>query len=120
MLIFIFAAVKTGNNKLLFCAVFLGIFLIKMAISVAPVFLMINNNTVNAVIMQLELEDKNEKDSSVEKGFFKYKKFFDEAITVHCYHITPILFETNMLHNLEQSLFVQTYHPIVPTPPPNA
>lgn len=101
------------------CGVFLGIFLIKMMISVAPIFLTLNNKTVNAVIMQLELEGKNEKDTT-EKDLMKDKKFVDEDIVFHCYAITPILIETNILHNKEHALFLQTYHPVVPTPPPNA
>jgi hypothetical protein len=98
---------------------FIGIFLIKMSISVAPLFLMLNNKTVNAVIMQLELEGKNEKDNA-EKDFAKEKKFFDENVVSHCYALTPILVENNILHNQEHALFVQTYHPEVSTPPPNA
>lgn len=80
---------------------------------------MLNNTTVNAVIMQIELEDKDEKDVS-EKGFLKDKKFFDHDVVLHCYIITPSLIENNILHNMEQAIFVQTYHPVVPTPPPNA
>lgn len=92
-----------------------------MTISLSPIFLMLNNKTVNAVIMQLELEGKDEKDAA-EKDLLKEKKFFDEdkLLITHCYTLTPILVETNHLHNLEHALFVQTYHPVVPTPPPNA
>ncbi len=69
--------------------------------------------------MQLELEGKNEKDTT-EKELMKDKKFFDEDLVLHCYKLTPILIENNILHNGEHALFVQTYHPVVPTPPPNA
>lgn len=101
---------------------FIGIFMMKMGISLAPLFLAFNNNkVVSAVILQLELEGKNEKDST-EKDAFKDKKFFDEDkdLVIHCYTLTPILIENNILHNQEHALFVQTYHPVVPTPPPNA
>jgi hypothetical protein len=100
---------------------FISIFFIKMSISVAPVFLLLNNKTVRAVIMQLELEGKDEKDAT-DKDAIKDKKFFDEDkdLVIHCYTLTPILIETNILHNMEHALFVQTYHPVVPTPPPNA
>lgn len=91
-----------------------------MAICIAPVFLLLNNKTVNAVIMQLELEGKNEKDASSEKEFAKDKKFFDENLVQHTYALAPVIIETNVLHNQENCLFVQTYHPAVPTPPPNA
>lgn len=90
-----------------------------MAISIAPVFLLLNNKTVSAVIMQLELEGKDEKDTSTEKDFAKDKKFFDESLVCQTYTLTPLIIEINILHNQEHCLFVQSYHPVVPTPPPN-
>ncbi|GAB3926813.1 hypothetical protein GCM10028827_18340 [Mucilaginibacter myungsuensis] len=100
--------------------IFIGIFVMKMGISVAPIFLAFNNNKViNAVILQLELEGKDEKDTT-EKESAKEKKFFDEDLVMHCYAITPVLLENNLLHNQEHALPVQTFHPVVPTPPPNA
>jgi len=111
---------KTGKTRLLISTLFMFIFVIKMGISVAPLFLkLFNSKTVNAVIMQLEQEGKDEKDNP-EKDFLKDKKFFDEDLVIHCYTLTPIIIETNILHNQEHSLFVQVYHPVVPTPPPNA
>lgn len=115
----IFVILKAGKFKILISLMFIGIFLIKMSISLAPLFLLLNNKTVNAVIMQVELEGKDEKDNA-EKDLFKDKKFFDGDLVQHCYTLTPILIETNILHNHEHNLFVQTYHPVVPTPPPNA
>jgi uncharacterized membrane-anchored protein YhcB (DUF1043 family) len=88
-----------------------------MVISIAPVFLCMDNKTVKAVIMQLEHESKTEKDD-LEKNFFKDKKSFDENIN-HIIAYTAYIAEANVLHNLENSLYKQVYHPIVPTPPPN-
>jgi len=48
--------------KILVGMLFLTIFLIKMVISLAPAFLYLDNKTVSAVILQLELESKADKD----------------------------------------------------------
>ncbi|MBB5395880.1 hypothetical protein [Mucilaginibacter sp. AK015] len=98
-------------------ALFMGIFVIKMVISTASVFVCIDNKTVHAVIMQLEHESKNEKEDP-EKESVKEKKVFDESIN-HLVVYRPFIVETNILHNLEKSLYKQVYHPTVPTPPPN-
>ncbi|MBD1392386.1 hypothetical protein [Mucilaginibacter glaciei] len=81
-------------------------------------FLSTDNKTVKAVIMQLEHESKTEKEDP-DKGSFKEKKSFDENIN-HLIAYTSFVAEESVLHNLENSLFTQVYHPIVPTPPPNA
>lgn len=109
---------KARVFKNLVAILFIGIFTIKMAISIAPVFLYLDSNTVTAVIMQLEQETKTEKEGP-EKDVFKEKKFFDEAYN-HVIVYLAFLAETKMLHNSEHSLYKQTFHPVVPTPPPNA
>ncbi|ASU33413.1 hypothetical protein MuYL_1515 [Mucilaginibacter xinganensis] len=68
--------------------------------------------------MQLEHESKTEKDDP-EKDAVKDKKFFDENYQHSVEYITFVV-ETKVLHNSESSLFTQLYHPVVPTPPPNA
>jgi hypothetical protein len=88
-----------------------------MAIAVVPVFLDINKKTVSAVILQLELETKGDKDDPG-KDALKEKKVFDEDYT-YLYEYKLLVVETNLLHNLENSLYKQVYHPAVPTPPPN-
>ncbi|MBS7566355.1 hypothetical protein KHS38_18245 [Mucilaginibacter sp. Bleaf8] len=95
-----------------------------MVISVAPAFMSFgkdkHSNTVRAVIMQLEQENKNDKDD-VEKDAVKDKKFCDESfLDLHLFeHIVEII-ETKHLHNQEHALPSQVYHPNVPTPPPNS
>jgi hypothetical protein len=98
-------------------AIFMMIFISKMVISIAPVFLCMDSKTVSAVIMQLEHESKNEKEDP-DKDAFKDKKFFDENIT-HVIPYRPFIAEINILHNQEHGLYKQAYHPVVPTPPPN-
>lgn len=94
------------------------IFCIKMAISVVPVFLNFDGKMANAVINQLEHESKTDKDDP-EKDLTKEKKAFDE-IYFHSFEHVSFVAETSVLHNLENSLYQQVYHPVVPTPPPNA
>lgn len=96
---------------------FMGIFIAKMVISIAPVFISLDDKTVSAVIMQLEHESKTEKENP-DKDALKEKKSFDETCT-HLVVYRPFIVETNILHNQENSLYTQVYHPVVPTPPPN-
>ncbi|QXV67223.1 hypothetical protein INP83_09095 [Mucilaginibacter sp. 21P] len=109
---------KRRTYKHAVAALFLGIFVVKMFISIAPVYLSLDNKHVRAVIMQLEHETKNEKEDP-EKDAFKEKKAFDENF-VYLNIYRPIVLENNILHSQERSLYQQVYHPVVPTPPPNA
>jgi len=67
--------------------------------------------------MQLEQESKTDKDD-LSKDAFKEKKAFDDQLLTAFEHKYFIL-ETQILYTLEKSLFIQSYHPVVPTPPPN-
>jgi hypothetical protein len=97
---------------------FLFIFFIKMALTLASVFSVIDKKTSNSVIMQLEHETENGKEHP-SKDTFKDKKASDENF-VSVFEYRHIVIETNVLHNLEKSLYKQVYHPVIPTPPPNA
>ncbi|MDB5005011.1 MAG: hypothetical protein JWQ34_3236 [Mucilaginibacter sp.] len=96
---------------------FMFVFVVKMSISLMPLFSFLDSDTARAVIMQLEHESKDEKEKP-DKDAFKEKKNFDEHLFTF-FHYDPYLVETNYLHNLEHSLLIQLYHPVVPTPPPN-
>jgi len=93
------------------------VFSAKMTISVIPIFSLFDAKIAASVIMQLEQETKGEKDST-EKESLKEKKSFDEH-TYCFFDYTPILVETNCLHNKEKALAIRLYHKVVPTPPPN-
>jgi len=95
----------------------LTVFFIKMSISIAPLFSFVDSKTAHAVIMQLEQETKSEKEG-VDKDALKEKKAFDEHL-IAFFEYRPFIVETNILHNLENSLYIQEYHAVVPTPPPN-
>lgn len=96
---------------------FISIFIIKMAISVAPVFIDLNKKTVSSVILQLELETKNDKED-LSKDTLKEKKFFDEYFICFQEYKLPVV-AFNHLRNLETCLYTQADNPVVPTPPPN-
>lgn len=96
---------------------FIAVFSVKMTISVVPLFSLLDAKVVASVIMQLEQETKGEKDNA-EKESFKEKKGFDEHICC-MFDYTPVLVETNRLHNKEKALAIRLYHKVVPTPPPN-
>lgn len=96
---------------------FMSVFVLKMAISLAPVFFYLDCKAVSSVILQLEQESKAEKDSP-DKDTFKEKKIFD-AYDLHSVAFITFIVEDKVLHNQEHSLYKQVYHPIVPTPPPN-
>lgn len=96
------------------------IFISKMIISVAPAFLSLNNKTVNAVIMQLELENKNEKDDP-EKESSKDKKFFDEHIQWLNHHVHEVfVIATPEPLDYGHCTYQPNHHPSVLTPPPDA
>jgi len=54
---------KIRNFKTLIVVMFMGVFVLKMAISLAPVFLYLDNKTVSAVILQLEQESNRKRQS---------------------------------------------------------
>jgi len=70
--------------------------------------------------MQLEQENKNEKEDPDKEGS-KDKKFFDEDC-LYTYHIVqvPVIIEEAQLLNFEHSLYQPSHHFTVPTPPPDA
>jgi hypothetical protein len=83
-----------------------------------PLFSFLDSKLAVAVIMQLEHENKADNDG-LDKDAPLEKKSFDEH-TIIAFEFRPMqLRESNVLHNLERTLLVHPYHPIVPTPPPN-
>jgi hypothetical protein len=89
-----------------------------MAISLAPLFSLLNSKIATSVIMQLEHETKTEKEEQG-KDALKEKKLFDDQF-LSFFEYSSYFNEVKVFHTLENSLYIQTYHPVVPTPPPNA
>jgi hypothetical protein len=105
--------------KVLIVLIFLGIFSAKMIISIAPAFSFdLDKVTVNNVIMQLELEQHNDKDGSKAVDKLLESKYFH-------YHAISLVNLSNSEQGLDNNFiehskrYVNPYHPSVPTPPPN-
>ena len=109
---------RSKDFKILVSLLFLFIFLVKMEISLAPLFSNIDSKTAAAVILQLEQETKSDKDD-LSKDAIKEKSVFDDYLLSSFEH-QPYIIEQKVLFNLEKSLYIQNYHPTIPTPPPNA
>ncbi len=95
---------------------FLGIFASKMIISVAPVvFSAIDKGLMNAVIMQIEVE--NNGDEAQKKSLkFSDHKFLSFNITNFKIVLNCSVSNSFIEHS---GRYVDPYHPSVPTPPPN-
>ena len=105
--------------RLLIVIAFLGIFMAKMIISVAPVFSsQVDKEMVNNVIMQVELEHCADHETG------KTIKYVDLKLidyhSVNIYH--PLRYHFFYINNsyIEHfKRYVDPFHPSVPTPPPN-
>ncbi|HEX8576503.1 MAG TPA: hypothetical protein VF677_09435 [Flavobacterium sp.] len=107
---------KKEVAKKLFSILFLFIFFSKMVISVAP-FIMshFDKQAVNAVIMQLEIEN-NAKSNDVKE--YNIKEYF----TVGSFGfalIHPSNLILPIMISVDHDKHVQAFYPPVPTPPPN-
>lgn len=98
---------------------FISIFTLKMVISAAPVFACIDKDTIKSVIMQLEQEHHSEGDSSKD-----CLKLIDYKIIDFKYHYVyvPLLQEFGIKNCYIDHFkrYVNPYHPLVPTPPPDS
>ena len=104
--------------RILIVIAFMGIFTAKMVISGAPVFFAhLDKSLMNAVIMQLEVE--NNSDDTGKSNV----KFADHKLMIQRYDLTyvPVIIDYGVTNSfIEHSRrYVDPYHPLVPTPPPN-
>jgi len=105
-----------ATAKKLFSILFLTIFFSKMVISIAPIIIAhFDPCSVNAVIMQLEIEN-DAKPTDIKEMSVK------EYLTVTSYSVplvNPVLILTTMTGNDDHAKHLQPFYPSVPTPPPN-
>lgn len=104
--------------KLFIVIAFLGIFFAKMVISIAPVFIKLDKDTMKSVIMQLEME--HEADGDASKVILKY---VDCKFNFHYDPLyLPLVFHFNIKNDFLDHFkrYVDPFHPTVPTPPPNS
>jgi hypothetical protein len=111
---------KIRTYKVFLCLFFLAIFISKMIIALMPVLLSASNKNVNAVIMQLEQDSKNEKEDPDKSGI-KEKKFFDENCEYSNQAIpAPLIIKKRTLLKNVTGFYQQSHHLSVLTPPPDA
>ncbi|MES2416913.1 MAG: hypothetical protein V4541_01935 [Bacteroidota bacterium] len=104
--------------RLLIVIAFMSIFTAKMVISGAPVFFAhLDKTLMNAVIMQLEVENHSD-----DAGKSKVK-FVDHKFMFHRYDLAyvPLPTHKNVNNGILDRFkrYLDPFHPAVPTPPPN-
>lgn len=101
-----------------FSLFFISVFFVKMLISTAPFLIAhMDSKAINAVIMQLEIEDNAEKfPEKIKEAFIKD----------FCYNQSEFRFSSPSLHLSLNSVsayrvnHMQIFYPPVATPPPNS
>ncbi|RYG15291.1 MAG: hypothetical protein EOO07_15745 [Chitinophagaceae bacterium] len=97
---------------------FMAIFATKMVISGAPVvFSSIDKKLMRAVIMQLEVENNSEETSKGNVKFADHKLMFQRFDVLY----VPLVISNGLSNSFidHSRRYVDPYHPLVPTPPPN-
>ena len=97
---------------------FFSIFIVKMLVSVAPLFLSFEKKEVVAAIVQLELDNEGKDDSHDTKDLKIMKKGV-EFIQVHQFGLTTFLSLDDINHHFFSNRYIKSFFPSVPTPPPN-
>ena len=106
------------KNRLLITIAFMGVFGMKMVISGAPViFGHLDKRLMNAVIMQLEVENSGDETQKLSLKIVEYKQVFQRFDL----NYVPLVIAHGLTNSfIEHSRrYVDPYHPSVPTPPPN-
>ena len=98
---------------------FMGIFLMKMVISAAPVFIdVMDKDTITAVILQLEQEHHGDGDCG--KDLLKYTDCKPADLHLN-YSYIPVLYYSGIrnCHIDHVKRYIDPFHAAVPTPPPD-
>jgi hypothetical protein len=108
---------KRDFEKKLFSIIFLGVFFLKMLLTIAPLIAaQFDKQQINAVIMQLEIES-NAKSNDVKESSAK------EYFTLNCFKFSllhPTRFMLPEMISVDHGKHVRAFYPSVPTPPPNS
>jgi hypothetical protein len=104
--------------KMLLVLSFISIFAAKMIISGAPVFFShFDGRFMNSVIMQLETENHGDDAGKSSVKFSEQKLFLQKFdLTYVCLELEYGVTNSFIEHSRR---YVDPYHPLVPTPPPN-
>ncbi len=91
----------------------------KMFISTAPLIFDLDQKVINAVIMQLEIENDTKENSVDANDINKLLKKGTEFIHVYDVVMVPILQTETLDYHYISNKYIKTYFPAIPTPPPN-
>ena len=111
---------KASIFKYMVSVTFLLVFAAKMGLSIAPLIFSIDKETVNAVIMQLELENHHEKETPDAKDLTKWLKKGNELFSTSQINFDSHMFDVRLRYFEKARHYVNTYYPSVLTPPPNS
>ncbi len=103
---------------LLYTNLFMAIFIAKMFIASAPVFLNLDEKVVKAAIFQLEIENEAKKNTD-SKNLNNFPNKGVDFINIQNSSVNPILEIDNIDYHFVSKKYIKTYFPIVLTPPPN-
>jgi hypothetical protein len=93
---------------------------VKIVISIAPLVYSIDKETVNAAILQLELESiTKEHQADHSKDISKLLKYGSELNHIYEFCINPIHTNKNQKYFVKPRNYINSFFPSVLTPPPN-
>lgn len=106
-------------KKLVYCNIFLFIFIMKMIIATAPIIFDLDKTIVSAAILQLELENETKEATKSAKDLSQtLKKGVD---FIHTYNLSNnfLIIDHVIDYHYLSKKYTELYFPSVPTPPPN-
>lgn len=110
---------KKELSRQIFSYVFLFIFFAKMIISIAPLIAShMDSKIVNAVIMQLEIENHSSKDADTAKDSLNKGEWLSGICKFN--FCQPYKVITSQRYSTIQDYHIRSFYPSVPTPPPNS
>jgi hypothetical protein len=110
---------KTNFKKITYSLFFLTVFFTKTGISTALIFLSLDKKVVNAVIMQLELENNAKENPSDTKDNTNFFKKGIDFIHYNNFEIAQIFTSDYIDCHFVSKEYIKTFFQRVPTPPPN-
>lgn len=110
---------RTKRIRKVYSALFLSIFFLKMAISIAPIYASLyDSKHVMAVILQLEIENHSGKSNCGDTNIENFSKEFPTVINWDIF-MTPLRYLAIKQYVTDDDISVKSFYPSVPTPPPN-
>lgn len=106
---------QKATAKILISKLFFLIFAIKMVLSVAPLVVSIDKDTMHSVILQLELENETQETS---KDTSAFKKALDSNY-IDDFTIDFAISDCNLKYYVKPRHYINSFYPSVLTPPPN-